>query len=159
VPPRQLNRSASTLEMEDTDSNVRILPLLKWSPLCFAFAFAVLLISLWRERISVTYLIACGVVGLLGWLLISFGYSKHRLNLALTVCIFLLPLGMIVRYLFFSPLEASSWGVFSQYGAVVYAVIFGLTWAFRHRIKESLRKRDAEQIVGRERRERVSYHD
>ena len=138
--------------MEDTNSSLRILPLLKWSPVGLAFSVALLLISLWRARISVAYLMACGIVGLLGWLIISFGYSKHRLNLALTLCVFLLPFGMIVRYFFFSSDDASSWGVFSQYGAVVYTVIFGLAWAFRHRIKESVRKRDAEQIVGPERR-------
>jgi multidrug transporter EmrE-like cation transporter len=142
--------------MEHANSTLRILPLLKWSPVCFGFSVVVLLASLWRAPISIAYLMACGIVGLLGWLLISFGYSKHYLNLALTICMFLLPFGMIVRYLFFSPLNASSWGVLSQYGAVVYTVLFGLIWVFRRRIRDSAAKRDAEQIVGRERRERVS---
>jgi hypothetical protein len=92
----------------------------------------------------------CGIVGLLSWFLISLGYKKHRLNLALTLVTFLLPLGMIVRYLFFSSLEdnASRWGVLLQYGAVVYTVIFGLTWVFRNRIEEVVLKRDAEQALG-----------
>jgi len=90
---------------------------------------------------------ACGIVGLLSWFLISLGYKKHRLNLALTLVTCLLPLGMIVRYLFFSSLEASSWGVLLQYGAVVYTVIFGLTWVFRNRIEEAVLKRDTEPPI------------
>jgi hypothetical protein len=93
---------------------------------------------------------ASGIGGLLSWSLISLSYKKHRLNLALTLVIFLLPLGMIVRYLFFSSHEdnTSSWGVLLQYGAVVYTVIFGLTWVFRNRIQETVLKRDAEQALG-----------
>ena len=131
--------------MEDVNSPLRIRGLLRWSPVCFAFSAGVLFISLWRGPTSVPYLMTCGAVGLLCWLLISFGYSKHRLNLALVVCIFLLPFGMIVRYLFFSPLNATSWGVFSQYGAAVYTVLFGLIWVFGRRITHSTG--EAEQIV------------
>jgi len=82
-------------------------------------------------------------------LLFNLGYKKHRLNLALTLVTFLLPLGMIVRYLFFSLLEdnASSWGVLLQYGAIVYTVILSLTWVFRNRIEEAVLRRYAEQAL------------
>jgi len=132
--------------MKNSESNLRILPFLKWCPVFFALSLAILLITLWRAPVSVPYLTACAGFGLFSWLLISLGYSKNHLNLALTLCTVFVPAGLVVRYLSFSPHDenASSWSVLSQYGAVVLTVIFGLTWALRHRINESVPKRDAE---------------
>jgi hypothetical protein len=75
------------------------------------------------------------------------------------MCMVLLPLGLTVRYFFFSPLDenGSGWNVFAQYGAVVYTVILGFAMIFRSRIMNSLAKRDAEQIVGREATPRASH--
>jgi hypothetical protein len=138
--------------MEATTYNERMIVLLKSVPIAFAVCAALLAISLWRGPISIAYLLTCAMVGILGWGLILFGYARDRLNAALTLCTVLLPLGLPLRYLFFSVFDqtVSRWSILAQYGAVVYMVIFGLTLTFRSRIRSSLIKHDAEQFVGPE---------
>ena len=129
-----------------------LLSLIRWLPLGFAFCLAILLLSLWLGPISFAYLSACALFGIVAWIPIAMGYSKNHLNLGLTLGTGFLPLGVILHYFFFSPLEenGSSWSVFVQYGATVYTVICGLTLVFRSRVMETLAKRDAEHIVGPE---------
>ena len=137
--------------MDSNDTNRRLLGLLRWLPLPFAVCLGILVLSLWRGPISLGYLLACGLIGTFGWVLISIGYTLNRVNVAVTICTVILPFGLWLAYGFFSVDEiASSWRVFIQYGAMVYTVVLGLTLAFRSRVLRSLAKDDAEQIVGPE---------
>jgi hypothetical protein len=125
-----------------------MLSFLRWLPVGFAFCVAILLVSLWLGPISLAYLSACALFGIVAWVPIAMGYWKDHLNAGITLATGCLALGPILRYFFFSPLDQnfSSWSVV-QYAATVYTVICGLTLVFRSRVMEALAKRDVEQIV------------
>jgi hypothetical protein len=69
--------------MDITDSTQRMLAFFKWLPIGFAVSVAILVISLWRAPISIGYLLASAMIGILGWALISLGYSRKHLDVAL----------------------------------------------------------------------------
>ena len=135
-----------------TDPTRRMLSLIRWLPVGFAFCVVILLLSLWLGPISIAYLTACALFGIVSWIPIAMGYWKNHLNVGVTLATIFLSLGVVLHYFFFSPFDqnGSSWSVFVQYGATVYTVICGLTLGFRSRVMETLAKRDAEQIVGPE---------
>jgi hypothetical protein len=126
-----------------------MLSLLRWLPVGFAFCVAILLLSLWVGPISIGYLSACALFGIVAWTLIAIGYWKNQLNVGLTLGTVFLPLGVLLHYFFFDQ-NGSRWSVSVQYGATAYTTICGLILIFRSRTMKTLAKRDAEQIVGPE---------
>jgi hypothetical protein len=129
------------------------------SPLVFAVTLVVFLLSLWHAPISLPYLLLAAGLGVLLGCGFLFTYAKPYGDFMLAVCpLFLIIAQISARYMFFSSAEreAAPWSEALQFVGLAYVIIFGFAWLFRNRLVSSLPSGDVEQIVGRERRGRVS---
>jgi uncharacterized membrane protein len=128
----------------------------RWSPLLFAAA-TVWAIAAWRNKpMSAGYFLACVAVGLICGVLVVADFWKDfsPLIFVLWYMVFI-SAPMFIGAFLYSDFESK---MNYQYMSVVVASILGLIVVFRGRLTKSATG-DAEQIVGRERRERVSHHD
>ena len=155
---RPVNSAVGHLLMETERINKRITFIVRWSPLFFALASLWAFLS-WRHRgVNIPYVLACIAVGLLCGVLIIVDHSKNSSPL-LYVLWFMIFISapMFLNAFFFPGLEEDFAGKMSyQYMSVVLASILGLVTILRQRIIKRVAEGDAQQIVGPERRERVS---
>ena len=166
APPRQLKRSASLDGfMNAVTQKKRTEFMLRWSP---AFLFGAVIFVLWSLRFtpfSLRYFLASVGLGLALTILILICWklaSRQPLDWLLgipTILLFSCAPSWVEAWAFpVAHTRDVSWWLGMQYLGIVGVVFFTMLFVFRVSIKKLLFG-DAEQLVGRERREHVSHRN